>query len=267
MAVIRVERTKNYTVMANHHLQDRQLSLKAVGLLSKMLSLPEGWDYTVAGLASICKEGKTAIRAALVELEEAGYMRRRQTHGAGGEFSSNEYVIYETPQPAETETQEPLSENPTTVEEQPPLSGFPSAENPLTENRTQLNTKLINHLENNPPIVPPPGDTRSRKKREVKKAPDWKPERFARFWASYPCGKDKQAAIRAWDALKPSDDLLKEMALGLARALQSEEWQRGIGIPYACRWLKNRRWEDETHTPVSPPPPPAHEEPKGAYRL
>ena len=96
MAVIRVERTKNYTVMANYHLQDRQLSLKAVGLLSKMLSLPEGWDYTVAGLASICKEGKTAIRAALVELEEAGYMRRRQTHGAGGEFSSNEYVIYET---------------------------------------------------------------------------------------------------------------------------------------------------------------------------
>lgn len=264
MAVIRVERTKNYTVMANYHLRDQRLSLKAVGLLSKMLSLPEGWDYTVAGLASICKEGKTAIRAALVELEGAGYMKRRQTHAEDGEFSTNEYVIFESPQQEEDAEEAPLSENLTTVEEQPPLSGFPSTENPLTENRTQLNTKLINHLENNPPIVPPPGDTRSRKKREVKKAPDWKPERFARFWTSYPCGKDKQAAIRAWDALKPSDDLLKEMALGLARALQSEEWQRGIGIPYACRWIKNRRWEDEAHTPA---PPPDHEEPKGAYRL
>ena len=76
MAVFRVERTSNYTVMSNHHLRDKALSLKAKGLLSLMLSLPEDWDYTLAGLAQISLEGKDAIRAAVVELEKAGYVQR-----------------------------------------------------------------------------------------------------------------------------------------------------------------------------------------------
>ena len=79
MAVFRVERTQNYTVMSNYHLRDRRLSLKAKGLLSLMLSLPEDWDYTLSGLARISLEGKDAIRAAVVELEQAGYVQRRQT--------------------------------------------------------------------------------------------------------------------------------------------------------------------------------------------
>lgn len=98
----------------------------------------------------------------------------------------------------------------------------------------------------------------------MKTAPDWKPERFAAFWTSYPRGEDKQAAIREWDKLKPDDALLREMALGLARDLQSEAWQRGIGIPYACRWLSHRRWEDEARKPAMEP---VDEEPKGSYRL
>ena len=76
-------------------------------------------------------------------------------------------------------------------------------------------------------------------------APDWKPERFADFWAAYPCGRSKQAAIKAWDKLKPDDALLVVMARALKRQMASEEWQRGIGIPYASTWLNNRRWEDE----------------------
>ena len=108
----------------------------------------------------------------------------------------------------------------------------------------------------------------SRKKREPKAAPDWKPERFARFWESYPRGEDKQAAIREWDKLQPDDVLLREMALGLARDMQSPDWQQGIGIPYACRWLKHRRWEDEHRTPPQEPEPqPEQTLPKGAYRL
>ena len=87
MAVCRVEKTKNYTVMSNYHLNDPRLSLKAIGLLSKILSLPEAWDYTVAGLAKICKEGRDAVRAALAELEEAGYILRRQTRDEMGNFS------------------------------------------------------------------------------------------------------------------------------------------------------------------------------------
>ena len=87
MAVFRVERTQNYTVMSNYHLRDRRLSLKAKGLLSLMLSLPEDWDYTLSGLARISLEGKDAIRAAVVELEQAGYVQRRQTTDKAGKRS------------------------------------------------------------------------------------------------------------------------------------------------------------------------------------
>ncbi|NBJ75148.1 helix-turn-helix domain-containing protein, partial [Neglecta sp. X4] len=90
MAVFRVERTQGYTVMSNYHLRDKSLSLKAKGLLSQMLSLPEDWDYTLSGLAVINRESKDAIRSAVNELEKAGYIKRRQTTDAGGKFSANE---------------------------------------------------------------------------------------------------------------------------------------------------------------------------------
>ncbi|MBQ9721465.1 MAG: helix-turn-helix domain-containing protein, partial [Oscillospiraceae bacterium] len=98
MATYRVERTKDYTVMSNCHLRDTSLTLKAKGLLSMMLSLPDEWNYTTRGLAAICKEGVDAIGKALKELENAGYIVRRQLRGAGGKISDTEYVIYEQPQ-------------------------------------------------------------------------------------------------------------------------------------------------------------------------
>lgn len=127
MAVFRVEKTKDFTIMSNYHLRDKNLSLKAKGLLSQMLSLPEEWDYTLAGLAHINKESKDAIRTTILELEKAGYITRHQTTTEGGRFGSNEYVIRERPLP-----HEPLTENPTTVD--------PQTAAPLTENPTQLNT-------------------------------------------------------------------------------------------------------------------------------
>lgn len=131
MAVFRIERTKDYTVMSNYHLRDKSLSLKAKGLLSQMLSLPEDWDYTLTGLSIINRESKDAIRSAVNELEQAGYIRRRQTVDAKGKFSVNEYVIYEQPQPS---LAYPLSENSTT--------GNPSTGNPSPENPTQLNIDI-----------------------------------------------------------------------------------------------------------------------------
>jgi len=141
MPTFRVERTGNYTVMSNHHLRNEKLSLKAKGLLSQMLSLPEKWNYTLSGLCAINPESKDAIRSALRELEEQGYVVRRQTTDASGKFSKNEYIIYEVPvsKPdagADPSLEKPLSENPTT--DNPP-TGKPSAENP-----TQLNTKKSN---------------------------------------------------------------------------------------------------------------------------
>ena len=141
MAVFRVERTGDYTVMSNFHLKDKRLSLKAKGLLSQMLSLPDDWDYTLSGLSYINRESKDAIRSAVNELETAGYIRRRQTTDASGKFAANEYTIFERPIEGEPILDKPSSENPITVN--------PSAVNPLPENPTQLNTKKSNTQKQN----------------------------------------------------------------------------------------------------------------------
>ena len=112
MAVFRIERTRDYTVMSNHHLRNANLSLKAKGLLSMMLSLPEDWNYTTRGLAKICKEGVDAIGAALRELEAAGYIVRHKLRDRQGRISDTEYVIYEQPQLRKPDTDSPDTENP-----------------------------------------------------------------------------------------------------------------------------------------------------------
>ncbi len=99
MAVFRIERTRDYTVMSNHHLRNANLSLKAKGLLSMVLSLPEDWNYTARGLAKICKEGVDPIGTALRELERAGYIVRHKKRDKSGWLTDTEYVIYEQPQP------------------------------------------------------------------------------------------------------------------------------------------------------------------------
>lgn len=240
MAVMRVEKTGNFTIMSNVHLDDPRLSLKAIGLLSKILRLPDDWDYTLEGLARICKEGKDAIRSAIVELEQAGYIERRQTHAADGSFAGNEYIVHEAPLGADAP---PSSDNPTTVS---PSSGNPSTDNPSTGNPTQSSTISTKYLDTNTPLTPQKG------RRAPKKVALWKPERFAAFWQYYPRGESKQAAIAAWDKLRPDDALIDDIARALKRQMASEEWQRGVGIPYASTYLNQRRWEDEKHEPAEP---------------
>jgi len=121
--------------MSNHHLRDKTLSLKAKGLLSQMLSLPEDWDYTLAGLACINAEGKDAVRAAVVELEKAGYVQRRQTTHKDGKFSVNEYIIREYPTSQEHPLEAPPSAPPPPGN---PTAGEPSAACAPTENPTQI---------------------------------------------------------------------------------------------------------------------------------
>ena len=125
MAVFRVERNTGYTVMSNHHLRNKELSLKAKGLLSQMLSLPEDWDYTLAGLSYINRESIDAIRTAVWELEKKGKM------------TAIEYTIYEQPQPPALDC--PVLENPTADN---PILENPTADNPTLENPMQLNKDI-----------------------------------------------------------------------------------------------------------------------------
>ena len=136
MAVFRIERTRDYTVMSNHHLRNEKLSLKAKGLLSMMLSLPDDWNYTTRGLAKICKEGVDAIGGALRELESAGYIVRHQLRDRQGRISDTEYVIYEQPQPQQPETSGPDTAVPDTDS---PDTENPYLDKPDTEKPTELN--------------------------------------------------------------------------------------------------------------------------------
>ena len=149
MAVFRVERNTGYTVMSNHHLRNKELTLKAKGLLSQMLSLPEDWDYTLAGLSYINRESIDAIRTAVWELEKAGYITRRQGRDEKGKMTAIEYTIYEQPQLPGSHS--PGLENPTSGK---PILENPTPGNPTSENPTQLNkdiskTNLLNKEKSN----------------------------------------------------------------------------------------------------------------------
>lgn len=137
MAVFRVEKTKDFTIMCNHHLRNAELSLKAKGLLSLMLSLPEDWDYTTKGLAHICKDGVDSISTALKELERHGYLTRQRIRYENGQLGDIEYTIHERPVTEETEVISPKRENPRQVK---PKLAKPEQAAPIQENLAQLNT-------------------------------------------------------------------------------------------------------------------------------
>ena len=141
MAVFRIERTRDYTVMSNHHLRDKALSLKSKGLLSMMLSLPEDWNYTTRGLAKICREGVDAIGGALRELEAAGYIVRHQMRDRQGRISDTEYVIYEQPQPKAPDTPQPDTASPDTEN---PYLDSPDTEKPAELNIEKSKTQKSN---------------------------------------------------------------------------------------------------------------------------
>lgn len=131
MSIIRVHKTNNFTVMSNTHFKEKGMSLKAKGLLSLMLSLPDDWNYSIAGLVRLSKDGKDSVMTALAELEEFGYLTRHRTTDSKGKFSGVEYNIFEQPQ-----RENPSAEIPNSAEQH--------AENTNSENPTQLNTKELN---------------------------------------------------------------------------------------------------------------------------
>lgn len=144
MAVFRINKTRDYTVMSNYHLKDTRLSLKSKGLLSMMLSLPEEWNYTTRGLAAICKEGVDSIGTALKELERSGYIQRNRVRDEKGKITDTEYIIFEKPQEKpDTELQDATK----------PYTENPYMDKPGTENTAQLNTNISNTKELNTNVL------------------------------------------------------------------------------------------------------------------
>lgn len=214
MAVFRVNRNKNYTHMANYHFREKGMSLKAKGLLSLMLSLPEGWDYSANGLTALSKDGKDSVKAALVELEKFGYLKRTRTADANGRFAGYDYDIFEKPQTKKPSTETPSAEKPLT-------------ENPSTENPPQLNTNQ--------------SSTNELSTKESSTYP------FEAFWKAYPKKVAKEAARKAWEKIKPDEALGKEIIQAVEAAKKTTGWQKEKGqyIPHPATYLNGKRWEDE----------------------
>jgi len=135
MTVFRVHKNENYTVLSNYHFKEKEMSLKAKGLLSLMLSLPDAWDYSAAGLVKLSKDGKDSVNAALKELETFGYLKRTQAVNTNGTFSGYNYEIYESPN-ADIKTEKPKTKK--------PLAEKPSTENPQQLSIKELNKKISN---------------------------------------------------------------------------------------------------------------------------
>lgn len=185
--IIRVVKSGDFTAMSNYHLRDKRLSLKACGLLSKVLALPPDWEYSVSGLAAICKEGREAIRNALNELAEFGYVERGQQERVGGKFTAGDYLIREIP----------LSDQDISHR-----GGFAATVEPPRESR---HNKVLKDqiLTKNPPIAPQPGGGERKGQGRGAAAAEWLPDRFEAFWAYYPRGEGKDKARKAWDKLRP----------------------------------------------------------------
>lgn len=164
MAVFRINKTRDYTVMSNHHLRNTALSLKAKGLLSLMLSLPDNWDYTTKGLAAICKDGIDSICSTVNELERHGYIIRERTRNEKGQLKEIEYTILEQPKTVLPEQEKPKQEN--------PVLEKPERAQPILENTAQLNTNILNKKELNTdvsttyPIKSYPKETEQKQNRQ-----------------------------------------------------------------------------------------------------
>lgn len=258
-----------YTRVYNALIFDDNLRLQTRMVLIMMTSFRPDWDFSIRGMASIARVTKDTMSKMLVEMEKAGYVKRKeQPRGTAGRFAKAGYLVSRKPIFKEStghknyDTEEPCPDSPYTEES-------------YTKNSPQLNTKQSTTKQPNPPCSPPTGDgapaepvredtaeaapnpapkPKPRKPRRAKRSvPTHAPERFEQFWQAYPGGGSRLKAVAAWDALAPDGGLMDEMARALKRQMASRLWREGVGIPHASTWLSQRRWTDKL--PEAPRPP------------
>lgn len=214
MAVIRINKTGDYTVMSNTHLREKGLTFKAKGLLSVMLSLPDNWDYSIAGLVTLSIDGKDSIMSALAELEEYGYLKRTQTTDEKGRFTGYDYDIFEKP----------------IVEK--PQQESPYAEKPNTENPPQINTNI--------PITKEP---------ITKKSNNIMAD-FEELWEIYPRKIGKKKALDAYArAIKKgvSFETIKQGIENYNKQITATNTPAAY-IKHGSTWFNGECWNDEYKT-------------------
>ena len=214
MAVIRINKTADYTVMSNTHFKEKEMSLKAKGLLSMMLSLPDDWDYSIAGLVTLSKDGKDSVMNALTELEQFGYLKRTRTTNEKGQFAGYDYDIYERPQQVQPKQEQPYAENPNT--DNPPQLNTNQSSN------KKLNTKVLNNIA------------------------DYRAE-FEKLWTLYPNKKGKDKAQQAYIKARKAGVTFETVEKGIKAyaeecRLKNREKQY---IKHCSTWFNGNGWNDE----------------------
>ena len=213
MAILRKKHKEQFTVIPQGIFKDKRLSLKDIGLLTCMLSLPDNWQFSINGLDAIFpNDGQSSIRAALTNLEQFGYLTRERERN-GGKLGGVIWTLYDTPQVVSPRVENPHVEN-------------PHVEKPHEENQRQSNTNQSN-------------TNQSIKKEDIYP--------FEEFWSAYPKKKAKEAAKKAWLKLKPDETLGKEIIQAVTESAKTKDWlkENGKYIPHPATYLNGKRWEDE----------------------
>lgn len=229
-----------YAVIPAHVRYDRALKPNAKLLYGELTALCNQTGYCWASndyFAQLYGLTAETISRLIAQLEQRGYIRcemEATDKGSRRRIYAGCFLV--EPGGVDKNVKTPLDEK---------------VKDPLDKKVKQNITSNNNTI---PPKAPQGGQDAPRKRRD-KSVPAWKPERFESFWACYPRKEDRVGAVREWDRLRPDDALLAVMGRALRAQMSGELWRRGVGIPYACRWLKNRRWED--------PPPEAYSGPPG----
>lgn len=221
MSVVRVNHNENYTVMSNYHLRDQRLSLKAIGLLSKILSLPPAWDYTIEGLAAICRDGVTAVKSALKELKDCGYLvvKKLMPNETKSGRIEYEYDFYEQPQEKQGVEKQWVENLPIEIQ---------AVENPL-----QLNTNLLSKEELS----------------TEKLKTDYK-EEFENLWSLYPNKKGKTNALKDYIKARKDGVSFDDVLSGVYRYVEYINLEKTPDryIKHGSTWFHQHCWEDDYTT-------------------
>lgn len=222
MTIVKRKKNKSYTVLSNYHLKDNQLSLKAKGLLSIMLGLPDDWDYSASGLETLSNDGETSTRTALQELENNGYLTRERIKDDKGKIIDWEYTVYESPKKSK------------------PVDGNPVGEIPQLENQGQYNTYKYN--------------TYKYKNRDISNNSNelldisQKEKMFDEFWQLYPKKTDKKKAHDKFLKIVTDEMTFNEIILGAKRTVVAQSLAEGNQyVPMPSTWLNGERWNDEPY--------------------
>lgn len=231
MAVMRIIKNNNFSIVSNSIIRDTRLSLKARGLLILMLSLPDCWQFSIKGLATLSGEGNDSIRGGIKELEEVGYLSRKRKHLPNGRLGEMEYTLYEQAQP----------------KEEKPIQGKPTQANPTLLSTNIINTDYIKNREreNKEPKEEPKLLSRLNSQPLPLETAQLQNEYFKRFWLMYPRKAKQFQAQLAWNALPVDVELYEKILKAVERYNKTRQWADKTYVPYPENFLDGKRWEDD----------------------